>query len=376
MSFEHPELEIGGHSIAAFAPLFVIAEIGLNHGGSVDRALALIDAAAEAGATAVKFQTLEAGALVAPGAPAPAHVQAGSMSEFFAQFELDEAAHRLMIERARRHGLAVMATPFSAASADMLARLGIDAFKIASGDITWKALITRCARTRKPLVISTGMSGLNEAAQALDWARAAGASGVALLHCVSAYPVPQGHENLRAIGSLSQAFGVPVGLSDHAADGFSLPLAVALGAAIYERHLVLAADDGSIDAAVSSTPAQLAELIRAATRARAALGSGQKVCLPAERANKLGSRRALYCTRRLAAGHRVEKDDLIALRPGIGLSADRQDDLVGLVLQRDMEPGMAFVDRDLVAAFANPSTFATAAADQSAPGPLEVDRVA
>ncbi len=347
MSFEQPELEIGGHTIAAFAPLFVIAEIGLNHGGSIERALALIDAAADAGATAVKFQTLEAGALVAPGAPAPAHVQARSMSEFFAQFELDEVAHRRMIERARRRGLVVMATPFSEASVDMLARVGIDAFKIASGDITWKELITRCARTRKPLVISTGMSGLSEAAHAFDWARTAGASGVALLHCVSAYPVPQGHENLRAISALSQAFGVPVGLSDHAADGFSLPLAVALGASIYERHLVLAANDGSIDSAVSSTPEQLAELIRAAARARVTLGSGQKVCLPAERANRLASRRALYSTRSLAAGHPISRDDLIALRPGIGLSADRLDDLVGLVLQRDMEPGMAFVDRDL-----------------------------
>mgnify|MGYP000461380799 CR=1 FL=1 len=355
MSCEHPELEIGGHSIAAVAPLFVIAEIGLNHGGSIERALALIDAAANAGATAVKFQTLVAAALVAPGAPAPAHVQASSMSEFFAQFELDEVAHRRMLERARSRGLVVMATPFSEASVDMLARIGIDAFKIASGDITWKALITRCARTRKPMVISTGMSGLREAAQALEWARAGGASGVALLHCVSAYPVPQGHENLRAITALSDACGVPVGLSDHAADGFSLPLAVALGASIYERHLVLTADDGSIDAAVSSTPEQLAELIRAAARVRATLGSGQKVCLPAERANRLASRRALYSTRALGAGHLISKADLIALRPGIGLSAERQDDLVGMVLRRDMEPGMAFVDLDLAPAFAQAS---------------------
>jgi sialic acid synthase SpsE len=372
MNLEHPELEIGGHTIAAFAPLFVIAEIGLNHGGSIERALALIDAAADAGATAVKFQTLEANALVAPGAPAPAHVQASSMSEFFAQFELDELAHCRMIERARSRGLVVMATPFSEASAEMLARLGIDAFKIASGDITWKELIIRCARTRKPMVISTGMSGLSEAAHALDWARAAGVSGVALLHCVSAYPVPQGHENLRAITTLSDAFGVPVGLSDHAADGFSLPLAVALGASIYERHLVLRADDGSIDSAVSSTPGQLAGLVTAAARVRATLGSGQKVCLPAERANKLASRRALYSTRALGAGHQIAKSDLIALRPGIGVSAERQDDLVGMILQRDMEPGMAFVDRDLSAAFAEAATFATA----TAPRLFEVDRVA
>jgi N,N'-diacetyllegionaminate synthase len=372
MIADYPELEIGGQTVAAFAPLFVIAEIGLNHGGSIERALQLIDAAADAGATAVKFQTLEAAALVAPGAPAPAHVRVNSMSEFFAQFELDELAHERMIERARARGLAVMATPFSEAAVDMLARLGIDAFKIASGDLTWKELIVRCARTRKPLVMSTGMSGLGEASSALGWARSAGATGVALLHCVSSYPVPPGHENLRAITALSDAFGIPVGLSDHAADGSSLPLAVALGAAIYERHLVLRADDGSIDAAVSSTPEQLADLVRTAARARAALGSGQKVCLPAERGNKLGSRRALYSTRALAAGHVITKADLIALRPGIGIPAERQDELVGTMLSRDMEAGMAFVDLDLAPAFARPSTFANATARQA----LEVERVA
>jgi sialic acid synthase SpsE len=347
MSFEHPELEIGGHSIAAFAPLFVIAEIGLNHGGSIERALALIDAAADAGATAVKFQTLEAGALVAPGAPAPAHVDAVSMREFFAQFELDEIAHRRMIARARSRGLVVMATPFSEASVDMLARLDIDAFKIASGDITWKELITRCARTRKPLVISTGMSGLNEAAHALDWARAAGANGVALLHCVSAYPVPSGSENLRAIATLGMTCGAIVGLSDHGPDGFAVPLAVAMGASIYERHLVLAADDGSVDAGVSSTPGELAAIIRAAARAAAALGTGAVTCLAAERPNLDASRRALYARRRLPAGHVVSAADVIALRPAFGLGVDRLRALVGQRLARDVESGAAFQTSDL-----------------------------
>jgi len=171
MLFEPAEIEIGGRRIGRSDPLFAIAEIGLNHGGSVDRALALVDAAAAAGATAIKLQTLDAAGLVAPGAPAPAHVPVESIREFLARFELDEAAHGRLIERARSRGLAVIATPLCEDAVDMLDRLGVDAFKIASGDVTWTQLIARCARTRKPLVISTGMSvSAPGRARVRDWA--------------------------------------------------------------------------------------------------------------------------------------------------------------------------------------------------------------
>lgn len=346
LSAQYAEFEIAGQTVSAFNRLFTIAEIGLNHGGSLDKALALIDAAAEAGASAVKLQTIEADALVAPGAPAPMHVSATSMQEFFATFEFDEAAHRLLVERARLRGLVVMATPFSEASVDMLARVGVDAFKIASGDVTFLSLIKRCARTRKPLVISTGMSSLLEIDAAVECARRSGANQIALLHCVSAYPVPEGEENLRAIATLAHAFGTPVGWSDHSADGASLPLAIAMGASIYERHLVLEAGDGSIDEAVSSTPEQLAELIRIANVTRRTLGKGHKNCAPAERGNKIASRRSLYATVALHAGDVVKESDVIALRPGIGLAADRLAELVGHRLERDVEAGMAFLDAD------------------------------
>lgn len=346
LSAQYAELEIAGQTVSAFSRLFTIAEIGLNHGGSLDRALALVDAAADAGASAVKFQTIDAHALVAPGAPAPMHVSATSMQDFFATFELDELAHRTLIERARSRGLIVMATPFSEAAVDMLARLGVDAFKIASGDITFASLIKRCARTRKPLVISTGMSSLVEIDAALQCARSAGASQIALLHCVSAYPVLAGEENVRAIATLAHAFGTPVGWSDHSVDGAALPLAIAMGASLYERHLVLEAGDGSIDEAVSSTPEQLAQLIKVAHETRRTLGNGHKACLPAERGNKIASRRSLYAAVSLRSGEVVKESDVIALRPGIGLAADRMDDLVGIRLERDVEVGMAFLDAD------------------------------
>jgi sialic acid synthase SpsE len=348
MSFDGQSFQIGTQTIGAAGRLFVIAEIGLNHDGSTEQALALVDAAAAAGASAVKLQTLEAAALVSTNAPAPAHLDAGSMVEFFARFELDEAAHRAVVARARQHGLAVLATPLSEAAVDLLDRVGIDAYKIASGDITWPGLITRAARTGRPMIMSTGMSDLHEVARAVSWARDGGAAGVALLHTVSAYPTPTGSENLRAIATLSRTFEVPVGLSDHGADGFSLPLAVALGACIYERHLMLRSDDPVVDAAVSSTPGTLAALVRAAARTHAALGTGEKTCDQAERPNRIPSRRALYTTRALRSGHRVQPGDVIALRPGVGLPPDRAGDLIGRPLPRDLAAGAPFLEGDLI----------------------------
>ena len=347
MSLDVTQLRIGPRVAGEGAPLFVVAEIGLNHGGSVERALSLVDAAAVAGASAVKLQTLDASALVAPGAPAPAHLEATSMVDFFRRFELDEDAHVRVAARARERGLAVMATPLSVDAVDMLERVGIDAYKIASGDITWEGLIRKAAGTHRPVVISTGMSTLLEVQRAAAWASASGAGGVALLHCVSAYPVPKGSENLRAIATLGLACGALVGLSDHGADGFAAPLAVALGASIYERHLVLAADDDSVDAEVSSTPGELAGIVRAAARAAVALGTGAKICLPAERPNLDASRRALYARRRLPAGHIVSAADVIALRPAFGLGAHRLGDLVGQRLSREVDGGAAFQVTDL-----------------------------
>lgn len=340
-------LQIGTRVAGDGEPLFVIAEIGLNHDGSADRALALVEAAAGAGASAVKVQVLEAAALVAPGAPAPVHVDATSLVDFFRRFELDASVYRRVAARARDLGLAFIATPLSEEAVDLLEDIGVDAYKIASGDITWAGLIQRCAGTGKPLIISTGMASLPEAQQALRWATHAGAAGVALLHCVSAYPVPKGSENLRAIATLGLTCPVVVGLSDHGADGFAVPLAVAMGAALYERHLVLRDGDGSVDAAVSSTPEALAAIVRTAARASAALGSGVKQCLPAERGNLAPSRRGLYACRSLAAGQVVTAADVVALRPAHALGADRLAELVGRRLTRDLTAFAPFDVHDL-----------------------------
>ncbi len=261
------------------------------------------------------------------------------MVDFFGQFELTEAAHRAVVERARIHGLITMSTPFSERAVDMLERVGIDAFKIASGDVTWDQLIARCASSGKPLVISTGMATLGEAKHAVEISRMAGATSVALMHCVSAYPVPQGSENLLAIQTLTAECGVPVGLSDHGADTFAYPLAVALGAALYERHIVLDDDTEAIDAAVSSTAHQLEAAIADGRRAWGARGSGQKACLAAEAVNRRASRRSLCAARDLPAGTVLGPDDFVALRPATGYPPAILLALCGLRLSRPVAYG-------------------------------------
>ncbi len=339
--------EIGGQRVGAREPLFVIAELGLNHGGSLSAALELVDAAAAAGASAIKLQSFRAEDLVAANCPAPAHVPETSLRGFFARFELDRSAHIAIRDRARERGLKFVSTPFSCAAVDMLEDLDVDAIKIASGDLTYDALIVRAARTGRPLVLSTGMSTLNEVAHAVSLARAEGARFLALLHCVSAYPVPEASQNLRAIQTLGRMFNTPVGLSDHAADTLLLPAAIALGASVYERHVMLPGGDG-VDAAVSSTPEQLAAIVTLAARTEAALGHGRRECLPAEAVNLTASRRSLHTTRALPAGHTVTANDIAVLRPSRGLSPSLQDDLVGTVLTRAVEAGAPFLGHDLV----------------------------
>ena len=340
-------LKIAGQPIGTRAPLFVIAEIGLNHGGSVERALEMVDAAATARVSAIKLQTLYADRLVAESCPAPAHVSASSLREFFSRFELDVDAHRAVIERARSHGLAVVSTPFSEDAVVMLQALEIDAFKIASGDLTYDKLIATAARTRLPLIMSTGMSTVEEAAHALAVARRSGATDVAMLHCVSAYPTPPHAENLRAMLTLAAALQVPIGLSDHGRGLPSAIAAVALGACVYERHLMLDGDTDAIDAAVSSTPGELRTIVQAMEETRIALGTGRKSCQRVEAPNVTPSRRGLYARRPMRAGEPVSDADVIALRPASALSPGDLPRLVGSVLTRDMAVGEPFHPTDV-----------------------------
>jgi sialic acid synthase SpsE len=329
---------VGRRAIGPNARVFAVAELGLNHGGDLQQAIALVDAAAHAGASAIKLQTFHADRLVAPSCPPPAHVNVSSLREFFSIFELDADAHRAIATRAREHGLAVLSTPLTEDVLPMLEELDIDGYTIASGDLTYDGLIAAAAATGKPLILSTGMSTLTEVIRAVNVARRAGAEGIAVLHGVSAYPTPAGAENLQAIRTLSCALDVPVGLSDHSGAGIvSAVAAVALGACVYERHLMV--HDDVADHAVSSTPAEFRAIVKAMERTRIAMGDGRKMCLPAERPNLVSSRRGLYARRALRAGQRITAADVIALRPATSLSPADLPRLVNAVLSHDVPAG-------------------------------------
>jgi N,N'-diacetyllegionaminate synthase len=345
----HMRAEIGGRAIGRGAPMFVIAELGLNHNGSVAQALHLVDEAAAAGASAVKMQVFDADRLIAAGAPGPAHLEGASLQVLFRQFELDLDACAAVAVRARRHGLAVLATAFDEDAVQGLDRIGVDAFKIASGDLTHVALIEAVAQTRRPVVLSTGMSTVSEVANALDWAVGAGARCLALLHCVSAYPTPDDQQNLGAISRLLQAFHVPVGLSDHGMGRDAALIAYALGGTLYERHFCIPGT-GAIDEPVSSSPEELADIVRALSRAHAALGHGRREPQAAELANVVPSRRGLYAARPLSPGDLVTAQDIVALRPAEGLGAEYHRTLVGCRLVRPIAAGTPFTSDDLVGA--------------------------
>jgi sialic acid synthase SpsE len=340
--------EIAGRPVGAGASVFSVAEIGLNHGGRLETALALVDAAAWAGASAVKLQTIEASALVADSCPPPAHVRAASLRHFFSTFELSASDHLAIVERARARGLAVLATPFAEALVPMLDTIGVDALKIASGDLTCDGLVAAAARTGRPLIISTGMSALEEVKHSVEVARRAGADQIVVLHCVSSYPTPAESENLLAIQTLARALDVPVGLSDHGTGSVvSAVAAVALGACMYERHLMLPGGDGSVDAAVSSTPDEFTAIVAAMARARIALGDGRKRCMPAEERNLTASRRGLYARRPLRAGARLTADDVLALRPATAVTPSDLPRLLASPLRRDVPAGAPFCAADL-----------------------------
>jgi sialic acid synthase SpsE len=356
--------EIGKRRVGGDAPLFVIAEIGLTRAGSIDRGVALVDAAASAGASAVNLQTASPDDLA--GDPA-AHMHSGSILSCCASHRLDERTQAAVAARAHARGLVVVATPSSLKAIDVLERCGVDAYKIPSRDLTYLALIDGCARTGKPVILSAGMATLDEIRHALWAMNRAGATRTALLHCVSAPAVPLGRDNLRALATLAAAFRLPVGLSDHGRSLATVSIAVTLGAALYERHFRLEPEAFHATGGVSSTAAELEAIVTIAADTRAALGHGRKDCLPFESARVRQVRRSLRATRRLAAGHVVAAEDIAVLRPATGLAPDRERDLVGVRLARTIDAGAPFLACDLPFFDATARTFALHAAGGASP---------
>ena len=331
---------VGSHCLGGSTPV-VIAEAGVNHDGDVAKAHALIDVAADAGSSSVKFQTFDADLLVATDAAATPYQQQAtgqaSQSDMLKALSLPREAWLELAQHARERGLLFLSTPFDVASADLLIGLGVPALKVPSGELTNLGFIRHLATLGVPLLLSTGMGTADEVGQALE--AAAGAPGRALFHCVSAYPAPAQDCNLTAIAAMQARFDVPVGWSDHTLGSTSAVVAAALGARIFEKHFTLDSTAAGPDHAASLEPDQLASYIQDINTAVAMLGDGVKRRMPSEEENAPLVRRSWHVVADVPAGHVLTATDVMALRPESGITAAHN--VLGLVTTRPLAAGEA-----------------------------------
>jgi N,N'-diacetyllegionaminate synthase len=343
--------EIAGRIIRNGAPPLVIAEVGVNHNGQPDLALALVDAAAQAGADAVKFQTFTANALASSDAPQAAYQReraaASSQVEMLRALELPAAALRSARDRAAARGLIFLSTPFDIEAVRLLVELDVPAFKVGSGDLTNLILLRAVAAQGRPMLLSTGMASLDEVDAAVGAVRAAGDPPLALLQCTSAYPAAAGDANLRAMHEMERRYHVPIGYSDHTVGLGAGIAAAALGAAIIEKHLTLDRAMPGPDHAASLDVDAFRMLVTGIQEAHAALGDGRKVPVGAEQDTRQVARRSLVLTRALAAGDVVAEGDMGAMRPASGISPLRLDEVVGRRAARDLAPHVPLMPEDV-----------------------------
>lgn len=331
---------IAGRAIGPDHPPFVIAELSGNHNGSLERALTLVDAAADAGADAVKLQTYTADTITidhdGPGFTLTDGLWAGrTLHDLYGEAFTPWDWHAPLFARARARGLIAFSSPFDDTAVDLLESLDAPAFKIASFEAIDLPLIARAAAGGKPLIISTGMTAPAEIAEAVA---AAGDAPVALLHCVSEYPARYADANLRMVAQLAQDYGCVTGLSDHTPGTAASVAAVALGACIIEKHFTLARADGGPDSAFSLEPEELSRLVQDCRAAWEALGAAAYRRSDAETANRQ-FRRSLYVVRDVAAGALLTREDVRSIRPGYGLEPKALPEVLGRTAVRALKRG-------------------------------------
>ena len=337
------ELSIGGRLIGPAHPPFIVAELSSNHKGEIKRALALLEAAKEAGADAVKLQTYTADTITIDHDGPGFRIEGGlwdgrTLYQLYQEAHTPWEWHEELFAKGRELGLTVFSSPFDHSAIDLLESLDAPAYKIASFEVIDLPLIKRAAAAGKPLVISTGMANLDEIREAVGAARRAGCESIALLHCTSGYPTPPEDTNLRALPRLAQEFDVVAGLSDHTRGIAVAVTAIAFGAAVIEKHFTLRRSDGGPDAEFSLEPDEFAELADGCRTAWAALGRAEVGCAPSEKPNKL-FRRSLYVVEDIPEGERFTPRNLRSIRPGYGLAPKHLPEVLGRRAARRLTRG-------------------------------------
>jgi sialic acid synthase SpsE len=335
-------LAIGNHQLGKDRPAFVIAELGVNHDGDVATALSLVDAAAAAGADAIKLQLFRADRLMHPSASFAQYqkrdASESTPAEMLRRYELSDADARRIVERARAAGVAPLATPFSPADVDLIESLDLPAIKIASPDLVNWPLLKRAAGTGRPMLVSTGAATFDEIADAVGWLHGWGAN-FALMHCVSSYPTPAEDANLCWIAQLANCFDLPVGYSDHTPEPLAGALAVVAGACAIEKHLTHDRSAAGPDHSASADPADFRDYVQFIRVAETVRGAGKKRVLEIEQDVRRVSRQSLVAAVDLRPGQTIVEADLTVQRPGTGIPAAMLPRFVGRKVRRFINAG-------------------------------------
>ena len=324
---------------------FVIAEMSGNHNQSLDRALAIVDAASAAGAHAIKLQTYTADTMTLDVAGHGFTIDVDdslwkgrTLHDLYTEAHTPWEWHEAIFRRAKDRGLIAFSSPFDETAVDFLETLSVPAYKIASFEMTHLPLVRKVASTGKPLIISTGMASLGEIEQTVAAARDAGAEQIVLLKCTSTYPATPENTNLRTIPHLREAMGVQVGLSDHTMGVGASVAAIAMGATVIEKHFTLDRADGGVDSTFSLEPSELQQLVIETKRAWQAIGGVSYGPTGAQK-NAIEYRRSIYVAEDLPRGTRIDKQHIRIIRPGHGLAPKHYEQLIGSSATRDLARG-------------------------------------
>lgn len=334
--------------------VFIIAEVGVNHNSRLDLALRLVDAAADAGADGVKFQTFRADEVVTQKGKMASYQQKNigkkvSQREMLKSLELPEEFYSRIIQRCREKNILFMSTPHGGkSSVDFLESLGIKAYKIGSGDLTNYILLNKVAKTNKPIILSSGMANLDEAKGAIQFIRSKGNDQIAMLHCTTNYPCPPEEVNLLAMKTMMEQLDVPVGFSDHTQGNQSAIMAAVLGMAIYECHFTLDKTLPGPDHIASAEPDELKSKITAIRAVPIILGSTEKAPNLSEVESMVKLvRRSIVVTKDLPKGHKICEDDLEAKRPGDGTSPVQYEKFLGKQLKVSLKKDHQITEGDI-----------------------------
>lgn len=328
-----PNVCINGREISQAMPPYIIAEVSANHNGSIVRAKQTILAAKQAGVDAVKIQTYTPDTMTIDVRKDDFLITEGlwkdrSLYELYAEAYTPYEWHGELFDYAKQIGVTLFSSPFDESAVDLLESLHAPAYKVASFEVVDLPLIKYIAATKKPMLMSTGMASIEEIGNAIEAAKSAGNSQLALFHCISSYPAPIEQANLAAINALRKEFAVEVGLSDHTLGNTASVVATALGASVIEKHFTLSRADGGVDSSFSLEPNELSCLVTQTKDAFYAIGTQSSMRAEAEDENK-AFRRSLYFVNDIQAGEVITKEHVRRIRPGLGLAAKYYDDVIG-----------------------------------------------